>query len=106
MRPLYLAVLLASAAPFVQAQTEHRIVIKNHKFEPAEIRVAAGKKLKLIIENQDRGAEEFESHELNREKVVAGSSTIIVFVGPLKAGRYPFFGEFHMDSAQGALIAE
>ncbi|MEO6064954.1 MAG: cupredoxin domain-containing protein [Lysobacterales bacterium] len=106
MRLLYLAALLAGVTSFAQAQTEHRIVIKDHKFEPTEIKVAAGEKLKLIIENQDRSAEEFESYELNREKVVAGSSTIIVFVGPLAPGRYPFFGEFHIESAQGALIAE
>jgi hypothetical protein len=27
-----------------------------------------------------------------------------VFVGPLKPGRYPFFGEFHEQTAQGALV--
>ncbi|MEO8161208.1 MAG: cupredoxin domain-containing protein [Arenimonas sp.] len=29
----------------------------------------------------------------------------MIFLGPLKPGRYPFFGEFHMQTAQGALIA-
>ena len=48
---------------------------------------------------------EFESHELNREKIVTGKGKITVFVGPLKPGKYPFFGEFHMDTAQGVLIA-
>jgi len=27
-----------------------------------------------------------------------------VFVGPLKPGRYPFFGDFNADTAQGALL--
>jgi hypothetical protein len=29
-----------------------------------------------------------------------------VFVGPLRPGTYPYFGEFHMDTAKGTLIAE
>jgi len=40
------------------------------------------------------------------EKVVAGKGRIVVFVGPLRPGRYPYFGEFHMDTAKGTLIAE
>ena len=32
---------------------ELTIVIKNHRFEPAEITVPAGKKVKLVIDNQD-----------------------------------------------------
>jgi hypothetical protein len=27
-------------------------------------------------------------------------------VGPLKPGRYPFFGEFNKESAKGELIAK
>jgi hypothetical protein len=37
---------------------------------------------------------------------VPGKGKIIVMVGPLKPGKYEFFGEFNMDTAQGALIAE
>ena len=73
---------------------------------PAELIVPAGQKIKLIVDNQDASAEEFESYELNREKIVGANARIIVWIGPLKAGRYPFFGEFHADTAQGALIAE
>jgi Cupredoxin-like domain len=50
--------------------------------------------------------QEFESYELNREKVVAAKSKITVYVGPLEPGRYPFFGDFHKDSANGVLIAK
>ena len=85
---------------------EVKIVIHDHKFEPAEVTVPAGKKVKLVIENQDATAEEFESYELNREKVVPPKGRITVFVGPLKPGRYPFFGEFHKDSAKGVLVAQ
>ena len=85
--------------------TDVRLVIRDHKFEPAELRVPAGKKIKLVIENQDATAEEFESHELNREKVVPGKGKATIFVGPLKPGSYPFFGDFHKSSAKGVLIA-
>ena len=98
--------LLAGAGPAAAEDPEVRIVIREHKFEPAEVTVPAGKKIKLVIENQDATAEEFESYELNREKVVPPKGQITVFVGPLKPGRYPFVGDFHKDSAKGVLIAQ
>lgn len=88
------------------ADVEIPVTIKDHKFTPAEIRVPAGKKIKLIIENQDATAEEFESHELNREKIIAPKSKATVYIGPLSAGKYPFFGEFNPATARGIVIAE
>jgi Cupredoxin-like domain len=82
------------------------IVIKDHKFVPATVEVPANKKVKLVVKNQDPTPEEFESYELNREKVIAGNSQAIIFVGPLDAGTYPFFGEFNPATAQGKLIAK
>jgi hypothetical protein len=29
-----------------------------------------------------------------------------VFIGPLEAGRYPFFGDFHQETAQGVLVVK
>jgi len=105
--PLILAAALLFAAGAVLAQdAEVRLVLRDHRFEPAEITVPADKKVKLLIENQDATAEEFESYDLNREKVVPAKGTISIFVGPLKPGRYPFFGDFHKDTAQGVLIAK
>ena len=37
---------------------------------------------------------EFESHDLNREKVIAANSQATVFIGPLKPGSYEFLDEF------------
>lgn len=82
------------------------IIIKNHKFQPAEITIPAGKKMELIIDNQDATPEEFESHELNREKIIAGNSKARIFIGPLAPGRYPFFGEFNEATAQGVIIVK
>ena len=83
----------------------YKIVIKNHQFSPKELVVPANEKIKLIIENQDPTAEEFESYDLNREKIVTGNSKITIFIGPLKPGKYKYFGEFHEDTAQGIIIA-
>src|SRR5207244_11923341 len=92
---------LSLTAGFAAAQeSEFRLVIKDHKFVPAEITVPAGKKIKLVIENQDATAEEFESYELNREKVVPGKGQITIFVGPLSPGHYPFFGDFHTHTSK------
>lgn len=105
MRPLLFALLFAPALAFA-ADNEFTLVIKDHIFIPAEIKVPAGQKIKLVVDNQDSSAEEFESHELNREKVIPGKTKANIYVGPLKPGRYPFFGEFNEKTARGALIAE
>jgi hypothetical protein len=97
---------LVSCAVFANEPPEVRLVIRNHRFVPAQLMVPANTKVKLVVVNEDATPEEFESHELNREKVVLGGGTIPVYVGPLKAGRYPFFGDFHQDTAQGALIVQ
>lgn len=82
------------------------ISIKDHKFDPAEIKLPAGEKVKLIIKNLDTTPEEFESHDLNREKIITGNGEGIILVGPLKPGKYEFFGEFNPKTARGFLIVE
>ena len=82
------------------------IRIHNHLFNPAQITIPANTKIKLMVINQDPTPEEFESYEMNREKVIAGNSKAVVFIGPLPAGRYPFFGEFYPKTAQGMVIVE
>jgi len=101
-----LAVLLAIPCPARSADGEYALVIRDHRFEPALLQIPAGRKVRLTIDNQDPTAEEFESHALNREKVVPGRSRVPLFVGPLAPGRYPFFGEFNQETAQGAIVAQ
>jgi hypothetical protein len=96
-------VAVAVALPLA---TIHEITIKNHIFTPDEIHVPAGKRVKLIVHNQDPTPEEFESDDFGREKIILGNSTATIFVSPLKAGKYHFFGEFNSDLANGYLIAE
>ena len=101
---LYLILCLPSIA--LAAPLEFSLIIQDHKFQPAELHVPQGERVKLIVDNKDGTPEEFESYELNREKVIPGNSRTVIFVGPLKPGKYPFFGEFNADSAQGVLVAE
>jgi len=82
------------------------LAIKEHRFIPDKLEVPAGVKFKLIVKNQDPTAEEFESYELNREKVIAPNSQAIIYIGPLDPGTYPFFGEFNQKTAQGKMIAK
>ena len=88
------------------AEPEQLLVIKNHRFEPAELKVAAGQRIKLVVHNQDSTAEEFESHDLNREKIVPAGAKVSIFIGPLKPGRYNFMGEYNEATAKGVVIAE
>lgn len=108
MKTRILAVALLALSPLftTAADNEIAITIKDHKFSPAEVRVPAGQKVKLIVENQDSTPEEFESHELNREKVIAPRSKAVIWIGPLKSGKYPFMGEFNQATAKGVVIAE
>jgi hypothetical protein len=97
---------LGPVAPAAAADPVITIVIKNHRFQPSEVTVPVGKRIRLIVDNQDPTPEEFESHSLKREKVIRGNSKATILIGPLKAGTYDFFGEFNEDTAQGKIIAK
>ncbi|MEO6407467.1 MAG: cupredoxin domain-containing protein [Burkholderiaceae bacterium] len=101
-----IVVALAAAGSVSAADAEASLVIKNHRFEPAELKVPAGQRIKLIVHNQDTTPEEFESHSLNREKVIPGGAKATLFIGPLKPGRYPFVGEYNEATAKGTVVAE
>jgi len=99
------AACVVGAAP-ASAQETYTIVIKDHRLSPAVLEVPAGKKIKLVVDNQDPSPEEFESHSLNREKIIPGNSKATIFIGPLKPGSYEVFGEFNQATAQGRIVAK
>lgn len=101
---LVLFLLLSSTAG--AAAPVFEIEIRDHLFFPAEFTIPAGKKVKLVVYNRDPTPEEFESYELNREKVIMGNAKAVIFIGPLKPGEYPFFGEFNPKTAQGKVTVE
>ena len=79
-------VLIAAATP-ARADDLPTLVFHNHRFEPDRIQVPANAKFQLHVKNTDDTADEFESVDLNREKLVAPGQTITVFLGPLIARR-------------------
>ena len=102
-------ILLVCSFEFASAQAGKPVVeieIRDHLFWPSEVIVPANTKIKLLVYNRDPTSEEFESYELNREKVIMGNRKGVIFIGPLLPGVYPFFGEFHPETAQGKVIVE
>lgn len=102
---LFTVLIGAVFSSVVLAAPIFTLEIKNHLFYPAEIVIPANTKVRLRVINRDDTPEEFESYELNREKVILGNSQTVIFIGPLPPGEYPFFGEFNISTAQGKIIA-
>lgn len=100
------ALLVLVASSGARAQDSPLMTFRNHRLDPPRLEVPAHVKFKLLVKNADDTGEEFESAELNREKVVAPGQMITVFLGPLDPGEYKVFGDFHQDTAQGMIIAK
>lgn len=103
---LLLLALLLAVVPAMAKTPVFEVEIRDHLFHPEEIRIPANTKVKLVVYNRDPTPEEFESYELNREKVIMGGNKANIFIGPLAPGVYPFFGEFNPRSAQGRVVVE
>ncbi len=100
-------VVIIGFASVAQADGAPRpvLIIKDGRFIPETLEVAAGQKITLEIRNEGKGAEEFESSDLNREKLIPAGGQASITIGPLKPGTYRFFGEFNPSTAQGVIIA-
>ena len=97
---------IVSAVAAESAENQYLIQILDHEFSPKELVVPAGQKIKVMVENLDPTPEEFESYDLHREKMISANSKAAIFIGPLKAGTYKYFGEFHQQTAQGAIVVK
>lgn len=81
------------------------LVIHNGQFEPRELALPTGVKLKLVIRNQDDLPVEFESYDLSREIIVPPHSEAAIYVGPMQPGRYEFFNDFNHEM-KGVIVAK
>ncbi len=106
MKCVSLIFLLFNLNVVMAQESVYKIILKDHKFNPTTLIIPAGEKVKIEIDNQDPTAEEFESHELNREKIIFGGKKAFIYVGPVKAGTYSYFGEFNPQTAKGIIVAE
>ena len=107
MRRFVLALVAVSAlaAPALADDPVVTITLKDHQFTPSEVPVPAGTKVQLLVKNEQAVTAEFESHSLHREKIVTAGSQITVPVGPLDAGSYEFFDDFH-SATRGHLVVK
>jgi plastocyanin len=103
---LFAALAIGCASARAEEPYAASITIRDHRFEPTEIHVPAGKRISLTVINADPMSEEFDSTALKVEKVIAGKSQGVVHISPLSPGHYDFIGEYHEDTAKGQVIAE
>ena len=82
------------------------LILKDHLFDPPELKAPAGKDIAITLRNEDDSFEEFDSDALRTEKIVTAKGKVTIKLKPLAAGKYPFRGEFHDATAQGVLIVE
>jgi plastocyanin len=101
-----IAVALAFPAASRAGESPYVLTIKDHVFAPAVLDVPAGQAFEIIVRNEDETPEEFESIELDREKIVSGGAEIRVRIDALRPGTYDYYGEFHMDTAFGQIVAK
>ncbi len=103
--PVLVAAVMASATALAADEAAFELSLKDHQFTPAELTVPADQRLKLTIKNLDTIPAEFESHDFKAEKIVPAGGEVSVYIGPLKAGTYGFFDDFH-GQTKGSLIAK
>ena len=86
--------------------TSYPITLNNHRFTPTEIHVPSGKPFFVIVANQDDTAEEFEMNAPAIEKVIPAGDQGNVRIRPLGPGRFPLFGDFRRETAQGVIVSQ
>ena len=104
-----LALALAVVAGLVGAAHADELTVpltvEDGGFRPAELSTPTGAKIRLEVSNQTAAAIEFESFELNRERVVQPGQKVAVYLSGLSPGRYEFFDDFHPER-KGVLVVE
>lgn len=100
---LVLAVTAMTAQPALAA--DYAISLNNGRFEPAEVNIPAGKKITLLVTNNEKDDAEFESYQLGREQVIKPGKSEEIFIGPLDAGSYEFFDDYNAK-AKGLIVVK
>ena len=95
-------VALAGRAVAADDQTL-KLAVGETGFAPTELEAPAGGRIRLEVTNGTSAAIEFESYELNRERVIQPGQTAAVYLSGLSAGKYEFFDDFHR-TRDGTLI--
>ena len=102
-----LAIALGTTTAATAADpAEFPLTIEKNRFQPDVIKVKAGAPFVLVITNKDKGPEEFDMNQPRIEKVIPGGKTVRLKMPALKAGKYPFVGEYHPETAKATIVAE
>jgi Cupredoxin-like domain len=99
------AVIILPARSTMAQEASYSLTIHDDRFEPSTLNVKAGIKFKLNVKNARKVPAEFESAELNREKVVPPGQTALIYIGPLAPSTYQVFDDFH-QSTRGRIVAK
>ena len=63
-----------------------RLVLEQHRFEPAEATVKAGERFRIEVTNRDPTPSEIESSDMRIEKIVPAGAKVTLTAGPLSPG--------------------
>jgi hypothetical protein len=91
--------------PATAQEAKLEMSLKDHKFQPAEIKAPANKPIIVKMKNLMAENMEFESEALGVETVVKANAEGLVKIKPQKPGRYTFFDDFHQETT-GTLVIE
>jgi hypothetical protein len=100
-----LALCVSANAALAADLPTFKLEMNDGKLNPARIEVPAGQRIKIEVHNIGKGAAEFESVQLRKEKVLAPGADSFVVIAPLDPGEYKFFDDFH-QTAQGVIVAK
>ena len=93
---------IASAAEL----TTYELTLKDKTFTPAELKVKAGERFRIKLNNENGAPAELESSSMGFEKVVSGSSSILINVRAQPPGKYKYYDDFHPDEIFGYVVVE
>ena len=94
---LVTAALAALTCPALAQETAYSLTVQNGKFEPSTLAVKAGVKFKLVVSNKGTKPAEFESPELNREKIVPAGASVPALHRAAGAGRLSVLRRFRSE---------
>ena len=110
MRTLFLSLTIlagvfSTSSALAAESSPLMLVVHDGRFEPEQLAIPTGVKLKLLIRNLDTSPIEFESFDLSREIIVPGHGEVTIYVGPLEPGSYQFFNDFNHEM-RGSVVAK
>ena len=103
---LILAAAFAATAAKADDTVARSLLVKDHVFSPAEVKLPAGKIVLLTVNNADPTSVEFESKPLKIEKVIAGNSSAVIRIKVPASGKILFVDEPREDKTLGYFIVE